>query len=53
MVHVSVLVAIDYFTKWLEAYALSDQEAGTVVEAQLEGFFGFHEEVHSNQGRKF
>ena len=26
-----LLVAMDYFTKWLEAYALPDQEAKTVA----------------------
>lgn len=51
-----VLVAIDYFTKWPEAYALPDQEATTVVEALTEGFFcrfGTPSELHSDQGRNF
>ncbi|MGH0116107.1 UNVERIFIED_CONTAM: hypothetical protein FKN15_023140 [Acipenser sinensis] len=51
-----VLVALDYFTKWPEAYALADQEAETVAEALLEGFFsrfGISQELHSAQGRNF
>ncbi|MGH0120359.1 UNVERIFIED_CONTAM: hypothetical protein FKN15_067744 [Acipenser sinensis] len=51
-----VLVALDYFTKWPEAYALPDQEAETVAEALLEGFFsrfGVPQELHSDQGRNF
>lgn len=51
-----VLVALDYFTKWPEAYALPDQEAETVAEALLEGFFsrfGIPQELHSDQGRNF
>lgn len=28
-----VLSAIDYFTKWLEAYAIPDQEAETIADA--------------------
>jgi len=34
-----VLSAIDYFTKWLETYALPDQEAETVVDSLLGGMF--------------
>ena len=42
-----VLVAIDYFTKWMEAYPLPDQEATTVAEALVHGM------LHSDQGRNF
>jgi hypothetical protein len=28
-------IAMDYFTKWLEAYAIPSQEALTVVEALI------------------
>ncbi|MGH0120013.1 UNVERIFIED_CONTAM: hypothetical protein FKN15_063827 [Acipenser sinensis] len=51
-----VLMALDYFTKWPEAYALPDQEAETVAEALLEGFFsrfGILQELHSDQGHNF
>lgn len=51
-----VLSAIDYFTKWPEAYALPDQEAETVVDALMEGMFsrfGVPECIHSDQGRNF
>ncbi|KAL7841639.1 hypothetical protein SRHO_G00253300 [Serrasalmus rhombeus] len=51
-----VLVAMDYFTKWPEAYAIPDQEAGTVADALVEGMFsrfGAAEVIHSDQGRNF
>jgi len=51
-----VLTAIDYFTKWPEAYAIPDQEAETVVEALVGGMFsrfGVPETIHSDQGRNF
>ncbi len=51
-----VVVAMDYFTKWPEAYAVPNQEAGTVAEVLLEGMFdrfGVPAEVHSDQGRNF
>ena len=51
-----ILAAMDYFTKWPEAYALKDQEAGTVVDALLEGVIsrlGVPESIHSDQGRNF
>ena len=51
-----VLTAMDYFTKWPEAYAIPDQEAETVCNALVEGMFsrfGVPEELHSDQGRNF
>uniref|UniRef100_A0A673NE13 Gypsy retrotransposon integrase-like protein 1 n=1 Tax=Sinocyclocheilus rhinocerous TaxID=307959 RepID=A0A673NE13_9TELE len=51
-----VLAAMDYFTKWPEAYAIPNQEAETVSEALVEGMFsrfGMAEVVHSDQGRNF
>ena len=51
-----VLSAIDYFTKWPEAYAIPDQEAVTVADALVEGMFsrfGVPETIHSDQGRNF
>ena len=46
-----VLTAMDYFTKWSEAYALPKQEAETVVNTLLGGFvsrFGVPEVIHTN-----
>ncbi|KAF7654943.1 hypothetical protein LDENG_00063050 [Lucifuga dentata] len=54
--HHYVLSAIDYFTKWPEAYALPDQEVETVVDALVEGmfsWFGVQETIHSDQERNF
>ncbi|CAI5682530.1 unnamed protein product [Oreochromis niloticus] len=51
-----VLVAMDYFTKWPEAYAIPDQEAETVADVLVEGMFsrfGTSETLHSDQGRNF
>ncbi|KAF0039034.1 hypothetical protein F2P81_009518 [Scophthalmus maximus] len=51
-----MLVAIDYFTKWMKAYPLPDQEATTVAEALIQGMFsrfGMPSEIHSDQGRNF
>ncbi|KAI3374420.1 hypothetical protein L3Q82_006249 [Scortum barcoo] len=51
-----VLAAMDYFTKWPEAYAIPDQEAETVANALVEGMFtrfGTAEVIHSDQGRNF
>jgi hypothetical protein len=47
---------MDYFTKWLEAYALPSQEALTVVEALVTNFFRcirVLRELQSDQGRNF
>ncbi|KAG1962722.1 interleukin-1 receptor accessory protein-like 1-A [Pimephales promelas] len=51
-----VVVAMDYFIKWPEAYAVPNQEAGTVAEVLLEGLFarfGVPSEMHTDQGRNF
>ncbi|KAI4875706.1 hypothetical protein NFI96_023368 [Prochilodus magdalenae] len=51
-----VLAAMDFFTKWPEAYAVPDQSAVTTAERLLEEFFcrfGLSEELHSDQGRSF
>ena len=51
-----LLVAMDYFTKWPEAYALQDQEAKTVATVLVREFvcrFGTPLELHSDQGRNF
>jgi hypothetical protein len=46
-----LLIAMDYFTKWPEAYALPNQEASTVAEALVTNFFcrfGIPRELHSD-----
>ena len=51
-----ILVVSDYFTKWPEAYRLSNQEATTVAEVLVKEFvsrFGVPGELHSNQSRNF
>jgi len=51
-----ICVIMDYFTKWPEAYALPDHEAGTVAEVLVTQFvtrFGVPGELHSDQGREF
>jgi len=51
-----VLVVVDAFTKWVEAYALPDQEASTCMTAAYNGFFarfGLPRQLHSDQGRNF
>ena len=51
-----LLVATDYFTCWVEAYPISNQEAVTVAnKLTKELFFRFSmpEQLHSDQGRQF
>uniref|UniRef100_A0A3P9KF51 Integrase catalytic domain-containing protein n=1 Tax=Oryzias latipes TaxID=8090 RepID=A0A3P9KF51_ORYLA len=51
-----VIVAVDYFTKWPEAYAVPDQSAATTAERLVEEMFtrfGAPAELHSDQGRNF
>ncbi|CAI5653079.1 unnamed protein product [Oreochromis niloticus] len=51
-----VLVAMDYFTKWPEAYVVPDQSATTTAEKLVEEMFtrfGVPAELHSDQGRNF
>ena len=51
-----LLVAVDAFTKWIEAYPLPDQEAHTCMTALYNGFFsrlGLPRQLHSDQGRNF
>jgi hypothetical protein len=51
-----ILIAMDYFTKWPEAYALPNQEAETVAKVLVDQFvsrFGTPVELHSDQGRNF
>uniref|UniRef100_A0A5S6PZG1 RNA-directed DNA polymerase n=2 Tax=Trichuris muris TaxID=70415 RepID=A0A5S6PZG1_TRIMR len=50
-----LLVLQDYYTKWIEAYAMKDQTAKTVVSKLIDAFsrFGFPKVVHSDQGPNF
>jgi transposase InsO family protein len=51
-----LLIAMDYFTKWPEVYAIPNQEASTIAEALVTNFFcrfGIPRELHSDQGRNF
>ncbi len=51
-----VLTAMDYFTKWPDAYAIPNQEAETVSDPLVEGMFskfGMAEVVQSDQGSNF
>jgi len=51
-----ILVLVDAFTKWVEAYPLPDQEAHTCMMAAYNGFFsrfGFPFQLHSDEGRNF
>ena len=51
-----VLVIADYFTKWVEAYPIPNQEALTVAELLVKEFicrFGAPLLIHSDQGRNF
>ena len=51
-----LLVVMDYFTKWPEAYALPNQEASSVASVLVNEFtsrYGVPAEIHSYQGRNF
>ena len=44
-----ILVAGDYFTRWMEAYAIPNQEADTVAQKLTEEMFSPPEQLHSDQ----
>ena len=51
-----LLVVMDYFSKWAEAYALPNQKAKTVATTVVNEFvcrFGVPLELHSDQGSNF
>ena len=51
-----LLVVIDYFTRWVDAYALPDTSAITVSRALVERWicqFGAPDRLHSDQGSQF
>uniref|UniRef100_A0A8C6KDE8 Gypsy retrotransposon integrase-like protein 1 n=1 Tax=Nothobranchius furzeri TaxID=105023 RepID=A0A8C6KDE8_NOTFU len=48
-----ILVAMDYFTKWPEAYAMTDQSAASIAQRLVDEMFsrfGVPEELHSDKG---
>ena len=51
-----VLVIVDQFTKWVEAYPVKDQQAETVAKVVVREFIGRYGcpmEIHTDQGRNF
>ena len=51
-----ILVAGDYFTRWMEAYPIPNQEATTVARVLVDQWFcrfSVPEQLHSDQGRQF
>ena len=51
-----ILVVGDYFTRWMECFAIPDQEAETVVRKLVDEVFcrfSPPEQLHSDQGRQF
>ena len=51
-----ILVVADYFTRWIEAYALPNQTAEVTAQALVHEFlsrFGCPLEIHTDQGRNF
>jgi len=51
-----ILVVADYFTRWVEAFPLPNQEAITVANKLVDEVFlrlGVPEQLHSDQGRQF
>ena len=51
-----ILVIVDCFTRWTEAYAIQDHTAQTVADVFITEFvtrFGMPSKIHSDQGREF
>ena len=44
-----ILVAGDHFTRWMEAYAIPNQEADTLAQKLTEEIFSSPEQLHSDQ----
>ena len=50
------LVVSDYFTRWVEAYGIPNQEATTVAKALVDNMFcrfSIPRQLHSDQGAEF
>lgn len=51
-----IIVLSDYFSKWVEAYAVPNHMALTVADKIVTEFFcrfGKPNQIHTDQGRKF
>ena len=51
-----ILIVSDYFTRWVEAYPIPDQEAHTIADVLTKQFicrFGVPLLIHTDQGRNF
>lgn len=51
-----IIVLSDYFSKWVEAYAVPNHTALTVADKIVTVFFcrfGTTKQIHSDQGREF
>jgi len=51
-----ILVASNYFTRWVEAYGISNQEATTVAKTLIENMFcrfSIPRQLYSDQGAQF
>jgi hypothetical protein len=51
-----ILVIVDYFTKWTQAFALPNQTAQTIADTlmiHVFSLFGMPRQLHSDQGRNF
>ena len=51
-----ILVVSDYFSKWVEAYGIANQEASTIAQTLVDEFFcrfSPPRQLHSDQGRQF
>ena len=50
------MVVTDYFTRWVEAYSLPNQEAATVARVLVNEWicrYGAPDTIHSDQGKNF
>ena len=51
-----IVVITDYFTKWVEAFAIPDMTARTIASALIDGFicrYGVPLSIHTDQGAQF
>ena len=51
-----IMVVVDYFTKWVEAYTIPNQEVTTVAKQLVHNFcsrYGPPMDIHTDQGRSF
>ncbi|MES9884745.1 MAG: reverse transcriptase domain-containing protein [Sedimenticola sp.] len=51
-----ILVIVDYFSRWTEAFAVDNMEAETITKVFVEQFicrFGVPRQIHTDQGRQF